>query len=51
MIKLLSLKENKVLFQFSRDYERVKPTKESERYAPGGNCGKISIGGGFFRCS
>jgi hypothetical protein len=48
MIKLFSLKENKVLFQFSREYDRVKPTKDSEKYAPGGNYGKISIGGGWF---
>ena len=47
-IKLFSLKENRVLFQFSRDYERVKPTKESKKYAPGGNYGKISIGGAWF---
>ncbi len=48
MIKLVSLKENKVQFQFSREYERVKPTEESKRYAPGGNYGKISIGGAWF---
>lgn len=48
MIKLFSLKENRVLFQFGRDYERVKPTKESKKFAPGGNYGKISIGGAWF---
>lgn len=48
MIKLLSLKKNKVLFQFNREYERVKPTKESKKYIPGGNYGKISIGGAWF---
>jgi len=48
MIKLFSLKEKKVLFQFKREYERVKPTKESKKYAPGGNYGKISIGGAWF---
>ena len=48
MIKLFSLEEKKVLFQFKREYERVKPTKESKKYSPGGNYGKISIGGARF---
>jgi hypothetical protein len=47
-IKLFSLKENKVLFQFNREYQRVKPTDESKKFAPGGNYGKISIGGAWF---
>jgi hypothetical protein len=45
---LFSLKGKKALFQFNREYERVKPTKETKKYAPGGNYGKISIGGGWF---
>jgi hypothetical protein len=48
LIKLFSLKDNRVLFQFNREYERVKPTKDSKKYAPGGNFGKISIGGAWF---
>ena len=48
MIKLYSLKENRVLFKFNRVYERIKPTNESKKYAPGGNYGKISIGGAWF---
>lgn len=48
LIKLFSLKENRILFQFNREYERVKPTKESKKYSPGGNYGKISIGGAWF---
>jgi hypothetical protein len=48
LIKLFSLREKRVLFQFSRDYERMKPTKESIKYVPGGNYGRISIGGAFF---
>jgi hypothetical protein len=47
-IKLFSLKEKRLLFQFNREYERVKPTKETRKYAPGGNYGKISIGGAWF---
>jgi hypothetical protein len=48
LIKLFNLNEGKVLFQFNRDYERVKPDKESKKFAPGGNYGKISIGGAWF---
>jgi hypothetical protein len=48
MIKLFSLKDEKVLLQFNREYERVKPTKETRKYVPGGNYNKISIGGAFF---
>ncbi|UCE41641.1 MAG: 6-bladed beta-propeller [Candidatus Aminicenantes bacterium] len=48
MIKLFSLKKKRVLFQFFRDYERVKPNKETKKFVPGGNYGKISIGGAWF---
>lgn len=48
MIKLFSLEENRILFQFAREYERVKPTEKSKKYSPGGNYGKISIGGASF---
>lgn len=47
-IKLFSLKDKKCLIQFDREYDRIKPTKETKKFVPGGNYGKISIGGAWF---
>lgn len=46
-IKWFSLKENRVILRFNREYRRVKVTSETRKYAHGGNYDKISIGGKF----
>jgi hypothetical protein len=49
MVKLFSLKEHKFLFQFKREFERIKvppKTKKKRGKRPGYN--KISIGGKFY---
>jgi hypothetical protein len=48
-IKWFSLKENRVILRFNREYRRVKVTPRTREYAHGGNYGKISIGGQFHK--
>jgi len=45
-IKLYSFKNDSILYQFNRKYNRVEVTEASRKYAPGGNFSKISLGDG-----
>ncbi|NIM16102.1 MAG: 6-bladed beta-propeller [Candidatus Aminicenantes bacterium] len=48
-IKWFSLKENRVILRFNREYRRIEVTPETREYAHGGNYDKISIGGQFHK--
>ena len=43
---LYSFKTNAVIKRFKREYKRVKVDEVTEKYAPGGNLGKIGLGNG-----
>lgn len=47
-IKQYDFGKNIVARRFSRQYNRVKVTPETKKYAPGGNVDQISIGDGSF---
>jgi 6-bladed beta-propeller len=44
-VKQYSFTSNSIIREFNRQYKRVKVSDETKKYAPGGNFGKISIGG------
>lgn len=44
-IKLYSFKTNSIIRKITRAYKRIEVTEETKKYAPGGNFGKINIGG------